>query len=162
MPGDDIDALVVFDSNDIGLVGVYDAVDRVIFSLAPGSPSLVTLQGSPADLFVVTPGAAPQPFAAAELFGLSVADNMDSLDFIFSTDPFADALRHGIRSFPGDMNCDDRISFGDINPFVLALSGQDGYMAAFPFCNWYNADCNGDGQVNFADINPFVALLSGQ
>ena len=66
------------------------------------------------------------------------------------------ALQHG------DMNCDCRIDFGDINPFVLALTGQGPYEAAFPNCNWLNADCNGDGFVNFADINPFVALLSGQ
>ena len=61
----------------------------------------------------------------------------------------------------GDLNCDGVVNFGDINPFVLALSGQAAYVAQFPTCYWYNADCNSDGQVNFADINPFVALLSG-
>ena len=59
----------------------------------------------------------------------------------------------------GDMNCDGVISFADINPFVLALTGQAAYQAAFPNCNWLNADCNHDGVVDFADINPFVALL---
>ena len=60
----------------------------------------------------------------------------------------------------GDLNCDGNVNFADINPFVLALTGQAAYQAAFPGCNWLNADCNGDGQVNFADINPFVACLS--
>ena len=62
---------------------------------------------------------------------------------------------------PGDMNCDGTVNFADINPFVLALSGQAAYQAQFPNCRWLNADCNGDGTVSFADINPFVALLSG-
>ena len=62
---------------------------------------------------------------------------------------------------PGDLNCDGVVDFHDINPFVLALTGQTAYETAFPDCRWLNADCNNDGVVNFADINPFVALLSG-
>jgi hypothetical protein len=61
----------------------------------------------------------------------------------------------------GDMNCDGQVSFGDINPFVLALGGEAGYYAVYPGCDWYNADTNNDGSVGFADINPFVALLVG-
>ena len=61
----------------------------------------------------------------------------------------------------GELNCDGVVNFADINPFVLALSGQAAYQTVFPNCTWYNADCNDDGTVNFADINPFVALLSG-
>ena len=61
----------------------------------------------------------------------------------------------------GDLNCDGVVNFLDINPFVLALTGQAAYQAQYPNCNWLNADANGDGVVNFADINPFVALLSG-
>ena len=60
----------------------------------------------------------------------------------------------------GDLNCDGRIDFADISPFVLALGGEAGYVAQYPDCNWYNADTNGDGQVNFDDINPFVLLLT--
>ena len=65
------------------------------------------------------------------------------------------------QALPGDLNCDGTVNFGDINPFVLALTGQAPYEAAFPNCRWLNGDVNGDGHVNFADINPFVALLSG-
>ena len=64
-------------------------------------------------------------------------------------------------SVTGDMNCDAVVNFADINPFVLALTGQAPYEAAFPNCRWLNADVNGDGLVSFADINPFVALLTG-
>ena len=58
-----------------------------------------------------------------------------------------------------DVNCDGVLNFGDINPFVLALTGQASYESAFPNCRWQNGDVNGDGQVDFADINGFVALL---
>ena len=61
----------------------------------------------------------------------------------------------------GDMNCDGAVNFGDIDPFVTALSGQAAYEAQYPNCNWLNADCNSDGTVNFGDIDPFVALLGG-
>jgi hypothetical protein len=60
----------------------------------------------------------------------------------------------------GDLNCDGQVNFGDINPFVLALTDPVAYAAAFPYCNVNLADINGDGVVNFGDINPFVALLS--
>ncbi|MEW6252713.1 MAG: sialidase family protein, partial [Planctomycetota bacterium] len=61
----------------------------------------------------------------------------------------------------GDLNCDDRADFGDINPFVLALSDPAGYAVAYPDCYLINADIDGNGRVDFDDINPFVALLSG-
>jgi hypothetical protein len=61
----------------------------------------------------------------------------------------------------GDMNCDSSVSFGDINPFVLALTDPVGYTTAYANCNILNADINQDGTVGFGDINPFVALLTG-
>ncbi len=60
----------------------------------------------------------------------------------------------------GDLNCDGSVDFGDINPFVLAMTGAAAYYAQYPSCNWHNADCNGDGAVNFGDINPFVSCLT--
>lgn len=62
--------------------------------------------------------------------------------------------------YPGDTNCDSVISYGDINPFVVALSGQSAYEAAYPQCHYLNADCNLDGFVTYGDINPFVQLLA--
>ncbi len=69
-------------------------------------------------------------------------------------------LRVAVLIAPGDLNCDRRVDFQDISPFVLALSDPAGYTAAYPSCNISLADINGDGVVNFDDINPFVALLS--
>ena len=63
---------------------------------------------------------------------------------------------------PGDMNCDGDVNFGDINAFVLALTGGQGeYRDQYPDCSWYGADVNQDGWVGFGDINPFVAILVG-
>lgn len=61
----------------------------------------------------------------------------------------------------GDLNCDGQVNFGDINPFVLALTNPEGYAEAYPDCDRMLADCNGDGVVGFGDINPFVVLLAG-
>jgi hypothetical protein len=72
---------------------------------------------------------------------------------------------HGSLGFPairGDLNGDGGVSFGDINPFVLALSNLAAFVAAYPEVNPYiAADINADGLVGFGDINPFVTLLSG-
>jgi len=59
----------------------------------------------------------------------------------------------------GDMNCDGRVTFADIDPFVAALSGESAWNVSHPNCPWLNADCNGNGTVNFADIDPFVAVI---
>lgn len=59
----------------------------------------------------------------------------------------------------GDLNCDDVLDFGDINPFILALTNGAGYYQQFPDCDRNRADINKDGFVDFGDINPFVDLL---
>ena len=62
---------------------------------------------------------------------------------------------------PGDLNCDGAVNFGDIDPFVLALTDPAGYVVSFPGCDINLADIDGSGAVNFGDIDPFVALLTG-
>jgi hypothetical protein len=66
-----------------------------------------------------------------------------------------------VTGLVGDLNCDGNVSFGDINPFVAALSNPALYASQYPNCDRGLGDCNHDGQVGFGDINPFVALLSG-
>jgi hypothetical protein len=61
---------------------------------------------------------------------------------------------------PGDLNCDGQVNFGDINPFVLALTNPSLWQATYPGCPIANGDINNDGAVDFGDINPFVTLLS--
>ena len=60
---------------------------------------------------------------------------------------------------PGDLNCDGQVDFDDIDPFVLALGGEAGYLAVWPDCRWLNADTNGDDSVDFDDIDPFVGVI---
>jgi len=73
-------------------------------------------------------------------------------------------LRIGRTICRGDLNCDGIINFGDINPFIQALSNFPAWKAQHPYCPEQNADINGDGQYGgaqgFGDINPFVVLLS--
>ena len=61
----------------------------------------------------------------------------------------------------GDMNVDGWLNFGDINPFVLAMSDPTTYMREFKVHPVIRGDINSDGVLDFADINPFVALLTG-
>ncbi len=77
------------------------------------------------------------------------------LIYFNGTIPYFDRLQYR----PGDTNCDGRVTFADIDPFVLALGGEIAYEALYPNGCWLNADCNGDGLVTFADIDPFVALI---
>jgi hypothetical protein len=60
----------------------------------------------------------------------------------------------------GDANCDGKLDFGDINPFVMLFTGN--YEQYFPDCDAATfCDMNGDGTIDFGDINPFVAALTG-
>ena len=59
----------------------------------------------------------------------------------------------------GDMNCDGRVTFADIDPFVAALAGCSAWRQHRCPCPWLNADCSHDGTVTFADIDPFVAVI---
>jgi hypothetical protein len=61
---------------------------------------------------------------------------------------------------PGDLNCDGLVDFGDVGPFVLALSDPAAYAQQYPNCRILNGDTNGDGLVDYGDIDPFVGLLS--
>ncbi len=66
-----------------------------------------------------------------------------------------------VVTLPGDLNCDGAMDFGDINPFVLALTNWVSYNEQYPECDLLSGDLTGDGQVNSADINPFVDMLLG-
>lgn len=74
--GDDVDALVVWDRGIVGAVN--PGVDLVLFSLAPGSPSLGA--NSAADLFVSDLTGAFCLYMQANQLGLRIVDNVDALD----------------------------------------------------------------------------------
>ncbi len=89
------------------------------------------------------------------------ADGFVIAGYGFDPQGFQEAWLVRLRYPVGDMNCDGLVGFGDINPFVLALSDPTAYQQAFPNCAITNGDIDGDGTVDFADINPFVGLLAG-
>lgn len=99
--GDDIDAMIVFDAPPIG--DTFGPGDRVLFSLAPLSPSLGAIEDAPAggtaaDVFSVEFGSPAVGFASGTEFGLgNVADNVDSLQYWPCDDAEECAIRHGIR-----------------------------------------------------------------
>jgi hypothetical protein len=63
----------------------------------------------------------------------------------------------------GDANGDGSFDFGDIEPFVLALTDPEGYLASFPGIDPnLTLDMNLDGSFDFGDIDGFVALLQGE
>lgn len=62
-------------------------------------------------------------------------------------------------SLRGDVNCDGRVDYFDINPLLVALDGQSDFESSYPTCNWLNADCDCDQDVDYFDIGPFLDLL---
>ncbi len=59
----------------------------------------------------------------------------------------------------GDMNCDGRVDFNDINGFIAALVSREEFYRQYPDCNYDNADTNEDGVVDFDDIESFIDRL---
>ena len=63
-----------------------------------------------------------------------------------------------------DSNCDGAVNFGDIDPFVVAITEGPAAWSDLVggACDYVCAnDTNGDGAVNFGDIDPFVACITG-
>ena len=79
-----------------------------------------------------------------------------------NTDTIPSGVNQTLQVFIlGDMNGDGGLNFGDINPFVLALSDPAAYAQQYPGIDPNRVgDLNGDGVLNFGDINPFVAALT--
>lgn len=147
---DDLDALIVFDTDQDGW---YDANDVVLFSLAPGSPSLSTIpeasgEGAAADVFVVRPGEDPAVFAAAAELGLGEApDDVNALDFTLCDDALFCAAQHGIRGIRCDLDGDCDVDLDDLAQLLVAygaILGEPDYNAA--------ADFNGNGRVDLPDL----------
>ncbi len=127
---DAVDALVVMDE---GVVGVFDAGDLVLFSLAPGSPSLNTIpdvsSNGAADVFaafVGTNGGA-EVFVFAHACNLGLMgdfDNVDALEIVpCASDPLQCAAVAGIRLVRGDWNNNSVVDIDDFLEFAQCLGG---------------------------------------
>ncbi|MEW6249261.1 MAG: hypothetical protein AB1716_01325 [Planctomycetota bacterium] len=70
-------------------------------------------------------------------------------------------VKPALQQLLGDLNGDRRISFDDINPFVLGLSDPAAFAQQYPGVDLRRAgDFNRDGRFDFDDINGFVDLLA--
>jgi len=154
---DDIDALIVFDPNGVGIRGVFDAMDFVLFSLDPASPSLWTIpgasaQGAAADIFIARPGQAPTVFAPASALGLGAPqDNVDALDWLPCVNGYECAVRHGIRLIPGDCDCDGRV---DLLDWACCMEGP-GVVVIPERLPCFGLDSDADHDVDLRDFAVF-------
>ena len=102
----------------------------------------------------------PNAYAAAQDCNGNGVPDLTDLALGTARDCNANGVLDECEFTVGDVNCDGTINYADINPFVLALSGQSAYHARYPSCDFLAADCNHDCQVNYADIDAFVFLLN--
>lgn len=129
-PDDDVDALVVF---DIPPVGTFSMGDVILFSLAPGSPTLSTFggvssPGAAADVFVRSFGSALALFATAGELGLGASpdrDNVDALSVLPCEDGLECAAQHGIRRRLGDCDNDGQLDGADAGCLAGCWHGPD-------------------------------------
>jgi hypothetical protein len=161
LQSDDIDALVVFDTN---ADGVFNGADQVLFSLAPGSPSLATITGASAigaaaDVFSVSSGQAPRLFASASSLGLGAEfDNIDGLEILLCGNAMSCITAHAIRELAGDFDHDGDIDPADYEDFSDCFSGEN-----VPFASGCEAgDFDEDSDIDCADWAAFAqAWTSG-
>ncbi|MCH7701541.1 MAG: hypothetical protein IID37_07620 [Planctomycetes bacterium] len=148
---DDIDALTVMDDGD----NVFDpTVDRILFSLAAGSPSLFLLGVSPAHILTTATSGGDPPiavFVSAVGLGLLETDEVGAMDMFpasnFVTLICNSAIGIGDGCCEGDANAD-----GTVDPldggYVLARFGCPVGTGDLT-CD--AADVNGDGNVDPLD-----------
>ncbi|MCH8850480.1 MAG: hypothetical protein IIC89_06620, partial [Chloroflexi bacterium] len=104
-PGDDIDALCL---SDVGAASpAYNPeLDVILFSLAPGSPTLAALSASAAD--VLGPG--PVVVNSAAELGLQASDDLNAMKCFSGPTPTPTATPTGIV---GDANCNGTVDSVD-------------------------------------------------
>ena len=131
-------------TDDIDAICLSEVGRSVVFSLAPGSPSLAGR--SPADLFMVI--GAPSPFfpwATAANLGLQATDNVDALKCHYGeiartweAQVSMDVLRSGTFVKRVELPCDMELTFASFN----GDAGVQGASGRLPFV-FSNLSCNG-------------------
>lgn len=160
VPLDDIDGLIVFDRDQSRH---FDNQDVVLFSLAPGSPSLALApagSGSPtACIFVVRPGPLVDVFAPAFDLGVGApGDNIDALDYAFCANGIDCALSYGILFFAGDWDDDGDVDIVDFEELGFALLGPD--TGPLPPTYQY-FDLDDDDDADLRDFDRFQRAFTG-
>lgn len=151
LPEDDIDAMIIFED---GTPGFTSGFDQVLFSLAPGSPSLGGGYG-PGDVFSSEGFGGFAPYCSASQLGLAPNDNLNMLDYVLCDHILTAVYNWAIGYLPlceADINGD-----GVVNIIDLAiLLGRYGSCAGDP--GYYpGVDLNDDGCVNLPDLATLLA-----
>lgn len=153
--GDDLDALCLSD-NGIGF-SFTPGTDRMLFSLAAGSPTLASIGASAAD--VLQPGAPVTVAVHAAQLGLQNSDDLDALKcFSQSTTPTrTPAPTRTPTPRPvasGDVNKDGRTNSIDATIVLQRSAGLIGSINA-------SADVNLDGRVTSVDATLILQFGAG-
>ena len=138
--GDDLDGLCLEESGD----SAYGSSDRLLFSLAPGSPTLVEIGAGPGD--ILRPGMPPRVAHRAGDLGLAAGDNVNALS--------CGASLLATRG-SGDANCDGATNSIDA---TLLLQHIAGLLNAIPCED--QADVNGGG-IDSTDVTLILQFEAG-
>lgn len=143
-PNDEIDGLIVFEDGDYQFEAGFD---QVLFSLAPGSPSLGIF--GPADIFSTSGGGLFHLFCPAQWLGLLPTDNVTMIDFVPCDDVLTCvndwAIGTNLRNCPSDLNGSGSTDLEDLSILLANFGSSD----ATP----EQGDLNGDAQVDLADLS---------
>ena len=155
LPGDDIDGLIIFENGDNAFTS---GADQLIFSLAPGSPSLDGNWGS-GDLFTSVGFGSFQPFCTASNLGLAETDNLNMLDFV----PCADVVTCAndwaigyIDPCPWDLDDDGDVDLADLAALLSVYGSCFGDPAYNP-----EADFNHNGCIGLSDLSVLLSNYGG-
>lgn len=139
LPTDDIDALIVFED---GLPGFASGADQILFSLAPGSPTL--LGGfSPGDVFSSEGFGLFELYSAADRLGLAFTDNLNMLDYVpcdhVPTGVYEWAIGY-LSQCAGDINGDGAVNITDLAILLAAYGACQGDPQYYPGADLYGDD----------------------
>lgn len=154
--GEDLDALVLWDADDqvptdlladdAGRPLVEPGRDFALFSLAPGSQILLTLNTNgitvgPADVFFTDFNGSFALYARGDELGLATGagleiDNIDALEVVLT----------------GDANLDGSVDLLDLSTLASGFGGTG---------TWKQGDFNGDGLVDLLDLSSLASNFNG-
>ena len=150
---DDIDAMIVVETDFAN--GFTPGVDQIIFSLAPGSPSLVGTLG-PGDLFTSSGNGIFGVYCFADQLGLYSSDNLNMLDYLVCDDVLTCAQDWAIgyvnNPCIGDLDGDNDVDLADLALLLSSYglcAGDAGYVPA--------ADFDGDECIGLSDLATLLA-----